>query len=219
MPSGVISSSFRSPSIPSTIRRTCSRPIADAFEASAPGWQFLTGKPNDIKAINAKFGDRSAERGLSEHRNEILIGNDATGDWQRDSAFGDVDQLVMTIRTMDPKWLGPVGATQNPPGGRFGLLCAQRSAGPGAVQKDVRSLPHDRRRRPCRAGPPRGRRSPRPRLAHRLHHEPGKGAGPQGPRCARARRKISGRAHASHGAWRNRRRGSHMPTCANKRRT
>jgi protein SCO1 len=86
---------------------------ADAFEASAPGWQFLTGQPADIKAINAKFGDRSAERALSDHRNEILIGNDAAGDWQRDSAFGDVDQLVMTIRTMDPKWHGPVGAAQN----------------------------------------------------------------------------------------------------------
>jgi protein SCO1 len=27
---------------------------ADAFEANAPGWQFLTGRPADIKAINAK---------------------------------------------------------------------------------------------------------------------------------------------------------------------
>ena len=52
--------------------------FADAFAASAPGWQLLTGRPEDIKAINAKFGDRSATRNLSEHRHEILIGNDAT---------------------------------------------------------------------------------------------------------------------------------------------
>ncbi len=78
--------------------------FADAFDATAPGWRFVTGQPEDIKAINAKFGDRSAERSLKNHRNEILIGNDATGDWQRDSAFDDVNQLVMTIRLMDPKW-------------------------------------------------------------------------------------------------------------------
>jgi protein SCO1/2 len=84
--------------------------FADAFQATAPGWQFLTGKPEDIDAINAKFGDRSAGRGLSNHRNEILIGNDATGDWERDSALTDINQLVMTIRLMDPKWHDPAGA-------------------------------------------------------------------------------------------------------------
>ncbi len=87
--------------------------FADAFGAEAPGWQFVTGPPADINAINAKFGDRSAERSLSSHRNEILIGNDATGDWERDSAFDDIDQLVMTIRLMDPRWRGAIGASQD----------------------------------------------------------------------------------------------------------
>jgi protein SCO1/2 len=87
--------------------------FADAFDASAPGWQFLTGKSEDIKSINAKFGDRSAGRRLSDHRNEILIGNDATGDWERDSAFDDINQLVMTIRLMDPKWRGQVGSPED----------------------------------------------------------------------------------------------------------
>jgi protein SCO1/2 len=96
--------------------------FADAFGASAPGWQFLTGRPDQIKAINAKFGDRSAERDLKDHRNEILIGNDATGDWERDSSFDDLDQLVMTIRLMDPKWRGPSGAPQ---------AGAQQSRAPG----------------------------------------------------------------------------------------
>jgi cytochrome oxidase Cu insertion factor (SCO1/SenC/PrrC family)/cytochrome c2 len=102
---------------------------ADAFEATAPGWQFLTGQPADIRAINAKFGDRSAERGLSDHRNEILIGNDATGDWQRDSAFGDVDQLAMTIRTMDPKWQGPVGVAQGQSAGGDGYYALSDQPG------------------------------------------------------------------------------------------
>jgi protein SCO1/2 len=82
--------------------------FADAFDAAAPGWQFLTGQPEDVKLINGKFGDRSAQRNLRDHRNEILIGNDATGDWQRDSAFDDINQLVTTIRLMDPKWSKPV---------------------------------------------------------------------------------------------------------------
>jgi protein SCO1/2 len=76
--------------------------FADAFE-TGPGWQFLTGRPEDIKSINAKFGDRSGTRKLSDHRNEMLIGNDATGDWERASPLQDIDQIVLTIREMDPK--------------------------------------------------------------------------------------------------------------------
>jgi protein SCO1/2 len=87
--------------------------FADAFDAKAPGWQFITGRPADIDAINAKFGDRSAESGLSSHRNEILIGNDATGDWERDTSFNDINQLVMTIRLMDPNFRNKPGAIQD----------------------------------------------------------------------------------------------------------
>ena len=86
--------------------------FADAFDAKAPGWQFVTGRPEDIQAINAKFGDRSTERNLSSHRNEILIGNDATGDWERDSSFNDVNQLAMTIRLMDPNFRNQTGTAQ-----------------------------------------------------------------------------------------------------------
>jgi protein SCO1/2 len=89
------------------------RAFADAFGAKAPEWQFVTGRPEDINAINAKFGDRSAERSPSNHRNEFLIGNDATGDWERDTSFNDINQLVMTIRLMDPNFRNKPGATQD----------------------------------------------------------------------------------------------------------
>jgi protein SCO1 len=56
--------------------------FAAAFGAG-PGWLFLTGKPEDIRRINASLGDKS--RNLSEHRNEIVLGNDATGEWARNS--------------------------------------------------------------------------------------------------------------------------------------
>jgi protein SCO1 len=82
---------------------------AEQFGAG-PGWSFVTGKPEDIRAINYKFGDRSGV--ISEHRNEIVIGNDATGEWQKDSVFGDIDRLVMTVRSLDPKWADQVRPPQ-----------------------------------------------------------------------------------------------------------
>src|SRR5215467_4252218 len=75
--------------------------FAKAFDAG-PGWLFLTGKPEDIKLINASLGDRS--RTIDEHRNEIVLGNDATGEWMRNTVFGDLDRLLIDIRAMDPKW-------------------------------------------------------------------------------------------------------------------
>ena len=75
--------------------------FADAFHAG-PGWLFLTGKPEDMRAIRWALGDRSTS--LSEHRQEIVLGNEPTNEWQRNSAFGDMDRLIMDIRSMDPKW-------------------------------------------------------------------------------------------------------------------
>src|SRR4029077_4942111 len=79
--------------------------FATAFGAG-PGWLFLTGKLEDIKLINSRLGDRS--RTLSEHRNEIVLGNDTTGEWTRNTVFGDIDRLIMDIRAMDPKWRAEV---------------------------------------------------------------------------------------------------------------
>jgi len=75
--------------------------FSQAFGAG-PGWLFLTGRPEDIRSINFKLGDKS--RRLDEHRNEIVLGNDTTGEWQRNSVFGDIDRLIMDIHAMDPKW-------------------------------------------------------------------------------------------------------------------
>jgi protein SCO1 len=80
---------------------------ANTFQAG-PGWLFLTGTPHDIDAIRHKLGERS--RVLSEHRNEILLGNGATGEWARNNVLGDLDSLALTVRSMDPKWR-PAGGT------------------------------------------------------------------------------------------------------------
>jgi cytochrome oxidase Cu insertion factor (SCO1/SenC/PrrC family) len=74
---------------------------ADTFRAG-PGWLFLTGRPADIHAIRHKLGERS--KVLSDHRNEILLGNGATGEWARNNALGDLDSLALTVRGMDPRW-------------------------------------------------------------------------------------------------------------------
>ena len=74
---------------------------ADTFRAG-PGWLFLTGKPDDIHAIRHKLGERS--RILSEHRNEILLGNGATGQWARNNVLGDINSLALTVRGMNTAW-------------------------------------------------------------------------------------------------------------------
>ena len=73
---------------------------AEAFRAG-PGWLFLTGKLDDIRAINSKLGEKM--RSLTEHRNEIVLGNEATGRWGRNNLFGDLETVVAAIRAMDPK--------------------------------------------------------------------------------------------------------------------
>lgn len=89
--------------------------FAQAFH-KGKGWLFLTGKLEDMRRINAAFGERM--RSLTEHRNEVLIGNDATGEWTRNSAFGDLERLVLDIRAMDPDYRaqprmpGPVEVTE-----------------------------------------------------------------------------------------------------------
>ena len=84
--------------------------FADAFGAKS-GWRFLTGDPDSIKKISHALGDRS--RKLSEHRNEIVIGNDATGVWARNSLMGDLASVEMEIRGMEPGWRPGGVATGN----------------------------------------------------------------------------------------------------------
>jgi len=77
------------------------RQYAQTFGAG-PGWLFLTGTPDDINAIRYKLGDRG--RVLSEHRNEVLLGNGATGRWARNNVLGDLDGVALSLRAMDPAW-------------------------------------------------------------------------------------------------------------------
>ena len=75
------------------------RDYAKAFGAG-PGWLFLTGTPEHINEIRYRLGERS--RFLGEHRNDLLLSNGPAEQWQRDSAMGDLDRLLATIRSLDP---------------------------------------------------------------------------------------------------------------------
>ncbi len=75
---------------------------AQAF-AITSGWTFLTGNPEDIDLIRYKLGERSGNV-IVQHKNEVLLYNDKTGEWARDSGFSDHTTLVAAIRAMDPAW-------------------------------------------------------------------------------------------------------------------
>jgi protein SCO1 len=72
---------------------------AEAFGAG-PGWVFLTGDPEDMRHIRARFGDRNDE--LHLHTQEVRLGNDRTGEWQRTGILNDIEIVLRQIRDMDP---------------------------------------------------------------------------------------------------------------------
>jgi protein SCO1/2 len=72
---------------------------AQTFGAG-PGWTFLTGNASTIAMLRHKLGERS--RKLVEHNNTVLLYNDVTGEWSRDSAFSDLSVLAANIRAMNP---------------------------------------------------------------------------------------------------------------------
>ncbi len=67
---------------------------------AGPGWTFITGDGPIIAMLRHKLGERS--RKLVEHNNTVLLYNDTTGEWSRDSAFSDLAVLAANIRAMNP---------------------------------------------------------------------------------------------------------------------
>ncbi len=73
---------------------------AAAFDVG-PNWTFITGDLASIDLIRYKLGERSGAA-IALHKNEVLMFNDVTSAWSRDSAFSDLGVLAMNIRAMDP---------------------------------------------------------------------------------------------------------------------
>jgi protein SCO1/2 len=67
-----------------------------------PGWLFLTGKEADIKLISRKLGldFLPNPNDPDGHMPSLLIGNDATGLWARNSALDNTKFLALKIEQM-----------------------------------------------------------------------------------------------------------------------
>jgi protein SCO1 len=73
-----------------------------------PGWLFLTGKPEDIKVLTRKLGLSSltdADR-QDGHIASLMIGNEPTGQWMRNSAVDNPRFLAVKIGELLPRKTG-----------------------------------------------------------------------------------------------------------------
>lgn len=64
-----------------------------------PGWVFLTGKKEDIKVLAKKLGlSRSSDGANSDgHASSLMLGNERTGQWMRNSAVDNPRFLFATM--------------------------------------------------------------------------------------------------------------------------
>ena len=71
-----------------------------------PGWLFLTGSKSDIDLISRKLGlySASAARTRDGHQPAVLIGNEATGQWIRNSATDNPRFLSIMIGDWLTSW-------------------------------------------------------------------------------------------------------------------
>jgi protein SCO1/2 len=73
---------------------------------AGPGWLFLTGSPADIELISRKIGLYSEPdpRNQDGHMPSLLVGNEATGQWMRNSALDNPKFLARTIGDWLNSW-------------------------------------------------------------------------------------------------------------------
>jgi protein SCO1 len=78
---------------------------AEKYQAG-PGWTFLTGKKDDIDLISKKLGLYSPPNPSNPdgHTPMLVIGNEATGQWMRNSALDNPKFLATTIGDWLDSW-------------------------------------------------------------------------------------------------------------------
>jgi protein SCO1/2 len=72
---------------------------AEKFGAGGPGWLFLTGKPEDIQLVTKKLGlSRTRDAATRDgHGSILMVGNEATGQWMKNSALDNPGFLAARI--------------------------------------------------------------------------------------------------------------------------
>jgi len=77
---------------------------AEQFHAG-PGWLFLTGKKDEIDLISKKLGLYSKPGSSADgHTPHLLVGNEATGQWIRNSGVDNPSFLATTISSWMNSW-------------------------------------------------------------------------------------------------------------------
>jgi protein SCO1/2 len=73
---------------------------------AGPGWTFLTGKKDEIETISKKLGLYSEPdpKNPDGHQAYLLIGNEATGQWMRNSAVDNPSFMARTIGDWLTSW-------------------------------------------------------------------------------------------------------------------
>jgi protein SCO1 len=81
---------------------------AEKFHAG-PGWLFLTGSQADIDLISKKIGLYSPPNPSNPdgHTPHLLVGNEVTGQWMRNSGLDNPKFLARTIGDWLASWRGP----------------------------------------------------------------------------------------------------------------
>ena len=87
---------------------------------AGPGWVFLTGARRDIEQLQRAIGLQSPARFNADgHLPYLLIGNDATGQWMRNSAIDNPQFIATTLRDWMTSWQGarmdPAPPVNEPP--------------------------------------------------------------------------------------------------------
>ena len=93
-----------------------------------PGWLFLTGKPDDITLVAKKLGLSSRTDVLTQdgHGASLMIGDEASGQWMRNSSVDNPRFLATTIN-------GFMGWEDRQPGKSYTEVATLPTPDPGAL--------------------------------------------------------------------------------------
>jgi protein SCO1 len=84
---------------------------AAKFGAGGPGWEFLTGKEEDIRLVTKKLGlSRTSDKAnLDGHTASLMVGNVDSGQWMRNSAVDNPQFLAASMLSFLGLTKGDIG--------------------------------------------------------------------------------------------------------------
>lgn len=88
----------------------------EKFDISGPGWTFFTGKLKDIDLLRTRYGMNLPPKGADgqiDHDLAMMLGNGATGRWQKASPMENPEVLATQIGSWLSNW--KVAPTQHNP--------------------------------------------------------------------------------------------------------